>query len=205
MFFSQIGLDEKQSQQGFFGAAESEELSKSDVSKQLEGKEELLVEQSVDLQQTTGVEIVDALYDKIPQSQEESKENWEKVLTKDFPQSANYGGEHIDGEVNVSNDVAYAGNCFFKMRSEYNAVFKMLNNEQAGKLIKGTNAYVFDELPFESKDAKVQGAFELLKKDIDRELRGRMLGLTYGRKGWLQAIENRRKFHGGAGNGDIVE
>lgn len=84
MFFSQIGLDEKQSQQGFFGAAESEELSKSDVSKQLEGKEELLVEQSVDLQQTTGLEIVEALYDKIPQSQEESKRIGKKFSQKIF-------------------------------------------------------------------------------------------------------------------------
>ena len=102
MFFSQIGLDEKQSQQGFFGVAESEELSKSDVSKQSKGREEPLEGRlPVELQQTTGIEIVGTLYDKMFQSKEE-KENLEKVLTKDFSQSAD-GQDHIGGAVNVSN------------------------------------------------------------------------------------------------------
>ena len=201
--FSQTGFDENQNQQGFYVAAESKELSKSDVSKQSKGRKEPLEGLPVELLQTTGIEIVGTLYDKMFQSKEE-KENLEKVLIKDSSQSAD-GQDHIDGAANVSNDVSKAWNSCFKMRSNYNAIFKMLNNEQAGKLIKGTNAYVFDGVPFESNDAKVQGAFEMLKKDIDRELRGRMLGLAYGRKGWLQAIENRQKFHGSAGSGDIVE
>lgn len=201
--FFQTGFDENQNHQRFYEAAESKELSKSDVSKQLKGREEPLGGQPIEFQQTTGVENVGTPYDKMLQSKEE-KENLVKILMKDSSQSAD-GQDYIDGVADVSNDVSKAWNSFFKMRSEYNAIFKMLNNEQAGKLIKGTNAYVFDGVPFESKDVKVQGAFEMLKKGIDRELRGRVFGLTYGRKGLLQAIENRQKFHGGAGSGDIVE
>lgn len=84
-------------------------------------------------------------------------------------------------------------NHFYKMRSNYNAIFKMLNNEQAGKLIKGTNAYVFDGIPFESNDPKVSAAFACIKDSLDREMSGRELGLKYGRMGGLLAIKNLRK------------
>lgn len=81
----------------------------------------------------------------------------------------------------------------FKIREDYTSVVNLLNNEQAGKLFKGLCAYVFVGNPFESTDRKVQAAFEIIKKHLDNEMRGRKLGLAYGRKGWQHAMENHQK------------
>lgn len=81
----------------------------------------------------------------------------------------------------------------------------MLNNEQAGKLLKGFCAYVFNGESFESTDRKVQGAFEVIKKSLDSEMRGRELGRTYGRIGWLHAMENRLKSQNDKEKSDIED
>lgn len=81
----------------------------------------------------------------------------------------------------------------FKFKSDFKAVVKMLNDRQAGQLIKGLCTYVFDGTPFESNDPKVQGAFEVIKKALDKEMQGRELGVNYGRIGGLHAMEHLRQ------------
>lgn len=80
-------------------------------------------------------------------------------------------------------------NIYFKIREGYSSVVDMLTYEQAGKLLKGLCAYVFDGTPFESTDRKVQGAFEVIKKSLDNEMRGREIGLKFGRIGGLRSQE----------------
>ncbi len=81
----------------------------------------------------------------------------------------------------------------FKFQLAFKAVTKMLNDRQAGQLIKGMCDYVFEGIPFESTDRKVQAAFEVIKKALDNEMRGRELGVTYGRIGGLHAMEHLRQ------------
>ena len=77
----------------------------------------------------------------------------------------------------------------FKIREGYSSIVDMLTYEQAGKLFKGFCAYVFRGEPFESTDRKVQAAFEVIKKFLDNEMRGRELGLKFGRIGGLRSQE----------------
>ena len=80
-------------------------------------------------------------------------------------------------------------NIYFKIREGYSSVVDMLTYEQAGKLFKGFCAYVFYGIPFESTDRKVQAAFEVIKKSLDSEIRGREFGLKFGRIGGLRSQE----------------
>ena len=51
-------------------------------------------------------------------------------------------------------------------RGHYN-LFKELTDKQAGELIKGMCAYMYDCKPFFTKDAYLKGAFMGIKKEID--------------------------------------
>ena len=51
-------------------------------------------------------------------------------------------------------------------RENYN-LFKELGDKQAGELIKGMCAYMYDGKPFFTKDPYLKGAFMGIKKEID--------------------------------------
>ena len=51
-------------------------------------------------------------------------------------------------------------------RENYN-LFKELTDKQAGELIKGMCAYMYDCKPFFTKDAYLKGAFMGIKREID--------------------------------------
>lgn len=54
-----------------------------------------------------------------------------------------------------------------KIKKEYYNIFKELTDKQAGELIKGMCAYMYDGKPFFTKDAYLKGAFMSIKRDID--------------------------------------
>ena len=67
-------------------------------------------------------------------------------------------------------------------RENYN-LFKELGDKQAGELIKGMCAYMYDGKPFFTKDPYLKGAFMGIKKEIDeasqrQEERGSICGKT---------------------------
>lgn len=54
-----------------------------------------------------------------------------------------------------------------KIKREYYNIFKELNDRQAGELVKGMCAYMYDNKPFFTKDPYLKGVFMTVKKDID--------------------------------------
>lgn len=54
-----------------------------------------------------------------------------------------------------------------KIKREYYNIFKELNDKQAGELVKGMCAYMYDNKPFFTKDPYLKGVFMTVKKDID--------------------------------------
>lgn len=46
-----------------------------------------------------------------------------------------------------------------KIKREYYNIFKELNDRQAGELVKGMCAYMYDNKPFFTKDAYLKGVF----------------------------------------------
>ena len=54
-----------------------------------------------------------------------------------------------------------------KIKREYYNIFKELTDKQAGELIKGMCAYMYDGKPFFTKDAYLKGSFMSIKRDID--------------------------------------
>ena len=60
-------------------------------------------------------------------------------------------------------------------RENYN-LFKELGDKQAGELIKGMCAYMYDGKPFFTKDPYLKGAFMGIKKDIDEAKRNSLNG-----------------------------
>lgn len=54
-----------------------------------------------------------------------------------------------------------------KIKRDYYNIFKELTDKQAGELIKGVCAYIYDGKPFETKDDYLKGIFIYIKRDID--------------------------------------
>ena len=54
-----------------------------------------------------------------------------------------------------------------KIKREYYKIFKELNDRQAGELVKGMCAYMYDNKPFFTKDTYLKGVFMTVKRDID--------------------------------------
>lgn len=54
-----------------------------------------------------------------------------------------------------------------KIKQDYSNAIKELTDKQAGELIKGLCAYVYDEKPFITKDGYLKGIFMYIKRDLD--------------------------------------
>ena len=76
-----------------------------------------------------------------------------------------------------------------KIKREYYNIFKELTDKQAGELIKGMCAYMYDKKPFFTKDAYLKGVFVSIKKDIDEARQNSVNG----KKGAQIQAERRRK------------
>lgn len=63
-----------------------------------------------------------------------------------------------------------------KIKREYYNIFKELTDRQAGELVKGMCAYMYDNKPFFTKDAYLKGVFMTVKKDIDEAKRNSVNG-----------------------------
>lgn len=83
-----------------------------------------------------------------------------------------------------------------KIKREYYNIFKELTDKQAGELIKGMCAYMYDGKPFFTKDAYLKGVFMSAKRDIDEakqnSVNGRKSAEAY-------AAKQRAKTIGGLG------
>lgn len=64
-----------------------------------------------------------------------------------------------------------------------------LTDKQAGELIKGAAAYVFEDKPFQTKDEFLKGAFLYIKREIDVSKQNS----ANGKKGAEKRLENLRK------------
>ena len=73
-------------------------------------------------------------------------------------------------------------------RENYN-LFKELGDKQAGELIKGMCAYMYDGKPFFAKDPYLKGAFMGIKKEIDEAKQNSVNG----KKSAEVCAERRRK------------
>lgn len=63
-----------------------------------------------------------------------------------------------------------------KIKREYYNIFKELTDRQAGELVKGMCAYMYDNKPFFTKDAYLKGLFMTVKRDIDEAKRNSVNG-----------------------------
>lgn len=63
-------------------------------------------------------------------------------------------------------------------RENYN-LFKELGDKQAGELIKGMCAYMYDGKPFFTKDPYLKGAFMGIKKEIDEAKQNSLNGKEF--------------------------
>lgn len=76
----------------------------------------------------------------------------------------------------------------FKFKESYANSIKAMNDKQAGKFIKFLCDYVFfGRLP-ETNDATIKSTFNLIKTQIDRDIKCR----EYGRLGGIKSAEKRR-------------
>lgn len=55
----------------------------------------------------------------------------------------------------------------FNFKKEYYDIIKELTDKQAGELIKGVCAYVYEGKPFITKDEYLKGTFLYLKRELD--------------------------------------
>ena len=78
-------------------------------------------------------------------------------------------------------------------RENYN-LFKELGDKQAGELIKGMCAYMYDGKPFFTKDPYLKGAFMGIKKEIDEakqnsRARKHMRKDNAGNRQWARSVQ----------------
>lgn len=83
-----------------------------------------------------------------------------------------------------------------KVKREYYNIFKELTDRQAGELIKGMCAYMYDNKPFFTKDAYLKGVFMSVKRDIDEAKRNSINGK---KSIEAHAVKQRAKVMGGLG------
>lgn len=83
-----------------------------------------------------------------------------------------------------------------KIKREYYNIFKELTDRQAGELIKGMCAYMYDNKPFFTKDAYLKGMFMTVKRDIDEAKRNSINGK---KSIEAHAAKQRAKAMGGLG------
>ena len=83
-----------------------------------------------------------------------------------------------------------------KVKREYYNIFKELTDRQAGELIKGMCAYMYDNKPFFTKDAYLKGMFMTVKRDIDEAKRNSINGK---KRIEAHAAKQRAKAMGGLG------
>ena len=76
-----------------------------------------------------------------------------------------------------------------KIKREYYNIFKELTDRQAGELVKGMCAYMYDNKPFFTKDAYLKGVFMTVKRDIDEAKQNSVNG----KKSAVVCAERRRK------------
>ncbi|MCM1223717.1 MAG: DUF6291 domain-containing protein [Lachnospiraceae bacterium] len=76
-----------------------------------------------------------------------------------------------------------------KFKKEYYDFIKELTDKQAGELVKGLCAYVYEGKPFLTKDEYLKGAFLYLKRELDVSARNSVNG----KKGAEKLAEMKRK------------
>lgn len=76
-----------------------------------------------------------------------------------------------------------------KFKKDYYNVIKELTDKQAGELMKGLCAYVYEGKPFLTKDEYLKGAFLYLKRELDVSEQNRING----KKGADKLAEIKRK------------
>lgn len=76
----------------------------------------------------------------------------------------------------------------FKLREQEYKAMQGMSEKQAGQFIKGLCGYVFERVPFETKDAKVAMAYAYAKTAQDVSAQNR----ENGRKGGLLMAERMR-------------
>ena len=75
-----------------------------------------------------------------------------------------------------------------KIKREYYNIFKELSDRQAGELVKGMCAYMYDNKPFFTKDAYLKGVFV----SVERELAVSRQNSLNARKGAEKRAERQR-------------
>lgn len=77
----------------------------------------------------------------------------------------------------------------FRFKKDYYNVIKELTDKQAGELVKGLCAYVYEGKPFLTKDEYLKGAFLYLKRELDVSEQNRING----KKGADALAEKKRR------------
>lgn len=77
----------------------------------------------------------------------------------------------------------------FKFKKEYYDLIKELTDKQAGELVKGLCAYIYEGKPFLTKDEYLKGAFLYLKRETDVSAQNRLNG----KKGADALAQKKRK------------
>lgn len=89
----------------------------------------------------------------------------------------------------------------FKFKESYARTLKSMSDKQAGQFIKAVCGYVFQNVPFETKDKFLKGTYLYMQRAIDEE----RVNVKYGKVGGaIRAEQIKAERQSGGGMGGIV-